>query len=886
MDQRTRRAGVEAACKLMQDPRTLRSKVGRKVVHVPVYEVVLSARKADGGAGARATVQVAADEPVRLRLDRGDGQEFVVVPGRPVELKAGATGKLRLTIDAVGPRAGGRAALRCPLLKVRTGDMPADHWDVIAPDRQAHEDLGEVTGEVLLAGRPARSGRLATTSPLKAGVSRADADELAATIRGLMGAVGLGALEVDRSGPVAFSGGDAPVAIEAASSPGVVGRVSAADAPLQRVIAARELPLPDGELLSFAAGDAEGDAINEVTLLAAHELAPDDEEPQSFGLLAPASGAARTRGLQRELRRMDDELREARQDEREARRKRRAEKAQQVAEELKKFIRAAVLQPLAGLVDDIFGRARDALLVVVDTVDPKGVLVRTYQVVVDYGQKVVRAIVDSVDSALDLMAGFCERLGAKCEEMVRFLAALFSWDDVLETADGLLALQQAGLRRLPGHIKTVRQRWAGLTGSLEASLAAAIDGAIASLQGGAAQPPKSTLTGPGRDERTSFLFDKVENNLDQASKQFGFWKPDAQMVAEFTKAFDLNGALKGIDGPGIWREFKDGLAALDLGDMFSSVQEFFRDGASAVLVGLKAFVKLLVRVLTVAGDLVLRFVDVLLEVAVKALNLHLEIPFLTDFIEDSILGGRELTLLTLLSVLAAIPFTVAYKLAHGPESGPYGAAVSFAGDEDPKQVARFNETAAAAVNLVCSVVIGIVVTVVDLADDEMAAPRILKVVSSAAGLVISGVTGFPLDTSDAAAYGLAVTNWVVGVVGSAIGIADAGFGLYLTVKGKENEAIEDAFRYVSGGLGLVQLGLALAMAARDTALEKKKPVKDRDIDLVWLGASGNIIGGLVSALPIIPDEPKQLKIAKVATASALILAQAGIGIAAMKFAED
>ncbi len=879
MNQQARGARVEAACKMMQDPRILRSGAGRKIAHVPVYEVVLTAKAAGGGTAPRATLQVAADEPVRLRLDRGDGQDLMIMPGKPAELRAGATGAVRVTIDALGFRTGGRTVLRCPLLKVRTGDMPADQWEVVAPDRQAHTELGEVTGQALLSGRPARNGRQATKSPLKAGVSRADADDLAATIRGLMGATGASKLELDSSGPVAFASGDAPVAIEAASGPDLVGRVNAADAPLQRTIAPLELPMPDGEAVSFAAGEADGDTIYEVDMLAAHELASDGDEAQSFGTAEPASRMARAREQRRELLRMDSELREAKQEEREARRKQRADKARQFANELKEFLKGALLQPLAGLVDDLFTRAKDSRLVVVDTIDPKGVLLRTWQIVVDYGNKVVRAVVDSVDSALGLMAGFCERLGAKCEEMIQFLAALFDWGDVLETADGLLAAQQNGLKRLPGYIKTARERWAGLTGSLEAALVKAIDGAVASLQGGAAQPPRSPSPSSAPDERSSFLFTKVENNLEHAGKQFSSWTPGADIIAEIEKALDLNGALKGIDAPAIWKEFKDSLSALELGDMFTSMQEFFRDGASALLVGLRAFVKLLVRVLTVAGDLVLRFIDVLLDVAVKALNLHLEIPFLTDFIEESILGGRQLTLLTLLSVLAAVPFTIAHKLAHGVEHGPFGGPVSFAGGEDEKKVKRFNDTVAAYINVACSCVIGVVVTVVDLADDKMAAPRILKVVSSAAGLVICGVTGFPTDNSDPNAYGLAVTNWTVGLVGAAIGIADAGFGLYLTIKKKENEAIEDAFRYVSGGIGLLQLALAIAAGAVDTTREKKKPAADQDVGLVWLGASGNIIGGLVSAMPIIPDEPKQLKIAKVAVASTLIVAQTAIGIA-------
>ena len=52
------------------------------------------------------------------RLPAGTHHIFAIAEGgrrsyTAVELKAGATGKLRLTIDAVGPRAGGRAAGWC-----------------------------------------------------------------------------------------------------------------------------------------------------------------------------------------------------------------------------------------------------------------------------------------------------------------------------------------------------------------------------------------------------------------------------------------------------------------------------------------------------------------------------------------------------------------------------------------------------------------------------------------------------------------------------------------------------------------------------------------------------------------------------------------------------
>lgn len=893
VNQQSRNAGITAACKLMQDPRVELTKGKRKVIHVPVYEVVLTATKAGGGAHGRASLQIAADEPVKLRIDRGDGQDLVVAPGRPVELKTGPTGNVRVTIDAVGFRTSGRTVLRCPLLKVRSADMPANQWDVVAPDVQAHAELASVSGETLLAGNPAGSGRQATRSPLKAGVSRADADELAAAIRGLMAAAGASALAVDDGGVVAFASDEAAnaqdVQILPASGPELAGRVSHADAPLRRVIAAQQLPMPESEVVSFAAG-AEGDEIFDVTLVAAPGFAADEDEDelQSFAAGEPDSSASRTRKLKRELRRIDAELarearkedREAKKEDREAKKKLRAEKAAQFASELKKFISGAVLQPLEGLVADIFGRAKDALVVVLDTVDRKGVLVRTYQVVVDYGNRVTRAVIDSVESALDVMGAFFEKLGAKCQQIVEFLAALFDWGDILATADGLLSAQRRGLERLPGYINTMRQAWAGLTGSLEASLVKAVDGAVASLQGGQALPPKSPAPKSGNDERSSFLFNKVENSLENMSTKFAFLKPDAKMIAEFEQVFDLKGSLKGIDAPGIWKELKDALTALDVSDMFTSVQEFFSDAASALLVGIKAFLKLLVRVMTVTGDLMLRFVDTLIEAGIKVLNLHLEIPFLTDFIETSILGGRPLTLLTLISVLAAVPFTVAYKLAHGPDQGPFDGAVSFAADADAddKQSKGFDTTAAAYINVVCNFVIGVIVTAVDIADDESAAPRVLKVVSSAAGLLICGVTGIPLDTSDKTAYGLAFTNWIVGLASAAIGIADAAFGLHLTIKGKKNETVEDTFRYVSGGFGLAQLVLALVGAATDTVREKKKPPGERDIDLVWLGAEANILGGLISALPIIPDDPKELKIAKGAVALALIATQTAIGI--------
>lgn len=868
-------AGVDAACKLMQDPRIVRSGGPPRVEHVTVYEVVLSARTARGTVDAGCTFEVAVDEPVTLRLDRGEGVDLAAAPGRPATIVATTSGKARLTIDASG-------ALRCPLLKVRTVAMPEGQWEIVAPDHQALAVLAHVTGDSLRAGQPEALGRAATRSPLGRELSRDDAEELATTIRALAGAAGQATISTESAAPMSFAAGDddpAP-AVSASLSRGAAARVDRHDAPLGRPILPRRIELPEDPTPSFAAG--EPDELLEVTLLAAGPAAPDDDdESPSFGLLdgKGTSRLAGSRRLRDELRRLGDDTERAL-----ARAGQRiagavdklAAKADELARDLVRLVKAATLKEAGEGMRDLLGDLRDAFVVTVRALDPSGRVLETIQVVADVGGALIRTVVDSVDAAIAAVDAFFERVGAKVRAVVQFVAQLFRWDDILETADGLLAIQQAALARFPAGLRALRRSWNAVLVRLETMATDGIDVALERL--GMAEPPDESPP----DERSSFILDKLESNFKGDLFHVDLGDTFGEPLRRIWRALDVAGLL---------RELRAGLRTIDAREMFSDPKAFVRGGLSALLLLLKGLVQLVVRGVRIAGTLMLELAEAAFALLERLANGRIQIPWLTEFIERTILRGRTLTLLTLISVVAAIPYTLAYKLAHGGDDGPFSGPASFAAPADDRTEARasaaldsltsdggtdalasetarhppaeWNADAAAYINVVGSFLCGLVTATADLLDNDKTPVRAVKLVNAAILAVLAGVSGFPAS-AEGLSQKLQIGNWVLGVLGSVLALVDGVNGI-LAVKDSSAEDRAEVLTYISGVYSLITMAVGIAFTCVDHAThhkpltdEEKRDKKTRDNRTreeaaEWLGMTSGIMGGVVGAIPMVPD---------------------------------
>lgn len=878
-------AGVDAACKLMQDVRITSARGQRTSQEVAVYEVSLAARTARGAPAVRAELEVTADEPLIVRLDRGAGTKLVVMPGAAVKIPANNHGKARLTIDAVGFKSEGREVLRCPILKVRTAAMPAGQWEVITPDAQAHDALTAVTGDQLRAGRRPAPGRKATPALLGSDVSASDADELAATVRTLMGVTGFGVLAVEDTSPIAFAVGDdaprdAPTdATFASLSVGAAARVDG-EAPLRRVIPAREVPLPEDRMVSFAAGES-GDGDVTVKLLAAPAFAaPTDGEMLSFGPAEPsqlASGRAQLAELERIRALHAEAVAAARDDEPTLGEKIRA-KFKAFGQWLERLFKDAIVRPIKELIGSL-ETCYDAFILEVQEADGvAGVLRSTFQLVVDVGGKLVRAVIDSVEAALGMMGGFLAKLGAKLGELVQFLAAVFDWGDILETSDELHRQQLTALLGWQSNLRGVLGRWGQIMGKIEGKVAASLDRAITRL--GVADPPATTE----HDDRTAHIFAKVEACDLGAGLSAELASFDHTLVKKIVADFDVER---------IGDQFKATMRSFDLDEMFGSVDGFFRGGATAVLVAVKALVQLVLECVEKFGALALESAIRLFDLIKSVATRRLDIPGLTDFVELVILGGRELTLLRLISVLTAVPYTVFYKAAHGTSDGPFAAPglVDYAGGGQPPEhvmlqllhmqdvaaavkLARKNRLtdAAAFTNVACTFISGAITAGVDAVDDKSAMARGIKLGNTICGAVSCGVSGFPSDVTEEGAESN-IGLWCLGIAASAISLADAS----VAVATKGNEAAALVFSCIGASASLLQFVWVLAATARETAVTDKPRAEDR---LDWLAASSSMLGCVPGMLTPIPNDNDKVTLVKTVVSSVCLAGQLGTGLAA------
>ena len=873
-------AGVDAVCKLMQDPRVATVNGKRTSSHVAVFEVCLSARTGSGAPAGKAAIEVSVDEPVVLRHDIGDGVDLLAAPGRPVKLTTNHAGKARLTIDAGRFKLGARDALRCPVLKVRTDEMPAGQWDVILPDLQAFESLATATGDSLRAGTPARLGRKQTPSPFARAVTAADAEELAATVRTLMNAASQAALVVDDVSPVSFAADDegpATLAVVASPSRGAAGRVDA-DAPIRRTIPAREVPAPEGQILSFAAGGEQ--EILAVEMIAAPTFVAADDGPQSFGLGDGETRIARARRLRERRERLGEKIETAFKEFGEATR--------EFFDDLGDLIKSAVQKPFGEFIKDLAGKLDDAMIVALKTIDPSGRAVEAYQIVIEVGGKVIRTVIDSVESAIDATAAFFDKLGASVKRIVDHLAALFDWDDILATSDVFHANHRRQLARWPGTIRAVIPSWERLMDHSEQRMTSAIDGALRSL--GVAAP---TGEGSESDERSSFVLGKFQDNADRLAFA-GDDVPDVDMslLAKISTSFNIDG---------IGEDFKAAFKSIDLEEAVKDPKEFFVAGASTVLLAVKALIQFGMRTIKVSGVLLLKLIERVAEWIVALANKRINVPGLTDFVETHILRGRPLTLLTLFAVLEAIPYTIIYKLTTGSHEGPFAGASTFADEDDAldekeleKAIAesmagtnsaieavqaaalaaqRRKEHANAITNVVCGVVSGIAATVSEFGKDKNQAIASTRLISAVCGAVICGVTGFP--SGDARQDKLEITGWTLGLVGSVIAAVDGINGVIYAVKQKGPfKAIGTAMTYVSAGWSTVQFAFTIGVASHRALHPAEAQTKD-EIGCDALMTTANVCGCVSGMSAFLADAKPE---AMIGISLVALLAQLGFGL--------
>lgn len=612
------------------------------------YRVLLSLRAADDSA-LPGYLLVDTDQPATLHLL--DGTEVPVGPGTPATLATIGSGQLSFTIPAAG-------SLSCPVVTVHADFMTPDSRILVSPDRQLHLTMAGLTGNTLLGrdttGQPLEAvaaGR--KTSPLPPGTTPASANAVAAAIANVMSTVVRHDVQDDRpltrarrvppTGPAPqpyLAGHLEPEVTQqgyATGSDTVATHLVGAGQRVQRLIVPGQAPAPhwiyDHPNSAYRAMSAAEVADLRSGLTTVTHL---DDITRTLQLDSTTfAGEQQARVPRTELPSPDDP--------------RLSERG------LSDWVQALsdAAQVVVSTVEVVVTDAGDAVEKAVDTV---------VVTLVSAAEEAWDFAVQTVEDAVAFVGGLLQKIGAEIEDFIKYMQALFDWDDILVSFDVMshflvgskeflqLSLVQAADSAVNA-IDGFRQRVDTQFDTWRAQL----DLTTLSHNG------KSASSAPPGDIQSNYLSMRVDHAVNSSGDTEDV--PDlpvgdpARKVADqlMTAVHQIAAALPGeIDPSAV-------TAALgNPSDLVGAGIDLLLQAIKALIDGALVFAEDIVRILQAALE---QLIDAIWQIGTT----RIELPLVTDFCETVVLRGQgQLTIFNLLALVAAAPFTIAVKLGGHP----------------------------------------------------------------------------------------------------------------------------------------------------------------------------------------------------------------------------
>jgi hypothetical protein len=309
----------------------------------------------------------------------------------------------------------------------------------------------------------------------------------------------------------------------------------------------------------------------------------------------------------------------------------------------------------------------------------------------------------------------------------------------------------------------------------------------------------------------------------------------------------LSGALGRLAtlGDGLGREWNDPALQAALKD-----PRKFLDSDPADLL---AIARMMVRFATNGTVLIVDFVGdlvvAILQSFKRLIDLRLNIPLFTSFVEKRVLKDRKLTVGIVLCLIPAIPTTVLYKAITGRKDGPAALASagprSFGGDDE---AVDYLDIILRGVNLVETWISGGIDSIEALAG-EVKGMDWAKWGFGAVGQLLGGAGLFKDtlgDKREGAAwvkYGFDIASWGTGFIGWIIG----GIGIY---RGS------DAIKAVEAGCGIVSDAIGFISGVFDIVLNAiDDDASKADVAIASLDFAAGI-GSLAASIGVAIPDPK------------------------------
>ncbi|MBD3630862.1 LamG-like jellyroll fold domain-containing protein [Cyclobacterium sp.] len=324
---------------------------------------------------------------------------------------------------------------------------------------------------------------------------------------------------------------------------------------------------------------------------------------------------------------------------------------------------------------DLFTAIKDAVSFVVHTVEQVYESVKeTIRVAVIYITDAVNNVtafaIHTVQHAVEAVKGVLAKVGATVEGAINFVKALFDWEDILETQQFTEELLKSVMTSTRANLATTKTKTVAWTQNLKLethnwleNLKSSANQHKSAIKEDAVPGKRSNVKGTyiqnmvGSHGKDAVLDGDEGGGLDPGQSQ---QQLDKIHTDHTTKVEHINGALGNLhlfSGT----EFSMEVIVDRLIELFETIADNLFD---LMIAGLEWFFDQLA---------------LLLEELDKMLAYRVDIPLVTRLYEHVIMkgNGSQLTLYSLSALLGAIPTTITYKLATGSEQGPfYGEELS------------------------------------------------------------------------------------------------------------------------------------------------------------------------------------------------------------------
>jgi len=459
-------------------------------------------------------------------------------------------------------------------------------------------------------------------------------------------------------------------------------------------------------------------------------------------------------------------------------------------------------------------------------------------------------VIETVDDVIGALNDVLKQIKKTASDVLGFIAAMFDWGDFLETAELTLTTLKSAL-------KSAKSGMQGVFDTAEAEVREAETSILKLLKGAPSITDKATttkeahgaldmieMTGP-LDLLLAMLPDDLESAL----------KPLLELFDPIEDA--LLGAVAKIStlSTGLNKEWQSG----ELKSALAKPESFLDKDPGEWLNLARMLVRVVANSVVLALDLVSDLATAVLDVIGKLLDLRINIPVLTKFVEDHVLDGKSLTVGRLLCLVTAIPTTLAYKLATGSKQGPCAALdgpVSF-GDAEDNQARNVAQIVVRSVSFAASLFGDVVDSVSAVAGDDSKKLPPWQVANVVVGGITTLADGYfvfadPFTSKDfQEGSGVAKAGAVIDMAGWLLGVASLVCDTVDLVV--DNDAAGDAAGWLGVGSGVASF-VSGVLGCIDTFIDDKHTAGAGAVAVLDTVASlGELAAGVASALP----DPKE-----------------------------